>query len=101
MVRCLQVCCYNRVNVDWGIAWVNWQVEWHCREKGIEFSGHHHSLPAVMKALGTREVLEGMLKVAAQILNPFEIGARLQRRDVAPNKGCKFIICDGCIHFDG
>ncbi len=55
----------------------------------------------MLKALGTREKLEGMLKVEAQILDSFEIGARLQRRDVDPNKVGNFIICDGCIHFDG
>ncbi len=90
---------YNRANRDWGIAWVNWQVEWHCCEEGIEFPGHHHSLPAVLKALGTQEALEGTLKMAAQILKSFKIGAQLQRRDV--DKGGNFIICDGRIHFDG
>ena len=37
--------------------------------------------------------------MAAQISNTFEIGARLQRRDIDPNKGVYFIICDGYVHF--
>ncbi len=89
------------MNINQGIAWVNRKAEWHRCEEGVEFSGHHHALPAMLEALGTREVLEGMFEVVAQILNPFEIGVRLQRRDVDPNEGGNFIICDGCIHFDG
>ena len=88
------------MNVDWGIAWVNWQAECHHYKEGIEFPGHHHSLPAMLKALGTREALEGMLGMAAKISKSFEIGARLQRRDNDPNKGCNFIICDGSILMD-
>ncbi len=98
---CLEVACYNRVNIDWGIAWVNWQAECHHYKEGIEFPGHHHSLPATLEALGTQEVLEGTFEVAEQSSNSFKIGARLQRRDVDPNEGIDFIICDGCIHFDG
>ena len=57
--------CYNQAHVDQGIAWVNWQVERCHREEGVEFPGHYHSLPAMLKALGTREALEGMLEMAA------------------------------------
>jgi hypothetical protein len=55
----------------------------------------------MLEALGTWEALEDMFEVAVQILNPFKIGVQLQRRVVDPYKGGDFIICDGCIHFDG
>jgi hypothetical protein len=40
----------------------------------------------MLKALGTPEVLKGMLKVAAQISNLFGIGARLQRWNIDPTR---------------
>jgi hypothetical protein len=93
--------CYNQAHVDQGIAWVNQQMEWGPCEEGVEFPGHHHSLPAVLEALGTWEALEGSFEVVVQSLNPFKIGPQLQRRDVDPNEGGNLIIRDGPIHFDG
>jgi hypothetical protein len=68
--------CYNHMKVGRGLAGVVWKMEWCCCVEGVEFPCHHHSFPAMLEALGTQEALEGMLKVAAQILNAFEIGVR-------------------------
>jgi hypothetical protein len=64
-----RVAHHDHANVGWGIAGVVWKTKWYHRVEGIEFPCHHHSFPAMLEALGTRETLEGTLKMTAQILN--------------------------------
>ncbi len=50
------------------------------------------------RALWAWEVLQRWLKVAAEYLDSLKIWARIEGRDIDPNKGGNFIIRDGCIH---
>ncbi len=68
-----------------------------CKE-GIEFSGHHHTLPPMKGALWAWEALQHLLKVVAEYSDLLKFWARIEGQDIDPGKGGDFIIHDGCVH---
>jgi hypothetical protein len=49
-------------------------------------------------ALGACEALQRMLEVVAEEPNLLEVWVQVEQRDIDPNKGGNFIICDGRVH---
>jgi hypothetical protein len=88
-----------RTGVIWRLAWARRRTERRRSEEGIRVRRHDQPFPPVLDTLGTWETLQGVFEMTAQIANAFEIRARLQGRDIYPNDGVHFIICDGGVHF--
>ena len=86
---------HDRADIYHCCTRVGGEAEWDVGEKAVKWTGHHHSLPSVLDALGAWEALEAPLEMPTECANSLEIRAWLQRWNVDSNKGGNFIICNG------